>query len=97
MPEQLNYLFKEWNEYDQVRRDLDSGKGPVSLSGCIDAAKPHLISGFGEEKKWKLVITYNEARAKELYEDSQFYGGMYGSILLRISFFIMRISRGNCW
>ncbi len=74
MPEQLNYLFKEWNEYDQVRRDLDSGKGPVSLSGCIDAAKPHLISGFGEEKKWKLVITYNEARAKELYEDSQFYG-----------------------
>ena len=50
MPEQLNYLFKEWNEYDQIRRDLDA-KGPVSLSGCIDAAKPHLISGFGEGEK----------------------------------------------
>ena len=37
-------------------------KGLISITGCIDQQKPHLIYGFGDRKN-KLIVTANEQRA----------------------------------
>lgn len=47
-------------------------KGLISITGCIDQQKPHLIYGFGDRKN-KLIVTANEQRARELYDDYRFF------------------------
>lgn len=47
--------------------------GLISVSGCIDAQKPHLIYALGQGKKKRLIVTFQEQRAKEVYEDYRFF------------------------
>ncbi|MCC8061193.1 MAG: transcription-repair coupling factor [Clostridiales bacterium] len=56
-------------EYEDLNRDLQRGLGPVQLSGCMDSQKVHLIHEVAAKTPWKLVVTYDENRAKEIYED----------------------------
>lgn len=44
------------------------GAVPV-IFGCVDQQKSHFISEIGSDFSTKLVITHNEMRARELYED----------------------------
>nr|WP_123608058.1 transcription-repair coupling factor [Mobilisporobacter senegalensis] len=46
---------------------------PIHVSGCIDSQKCHLISGLSEGYRNKLIITYNDLKAKEIYEDYKLY------------------------
>ena len=59
----------ELAEYEEMDRDLNRGKGPVQMSGCMDSQKVHLMEEAGESCLWKLVVTYDDSRAKEIYED----------------------------
>lgn len=59
----------ELAEYEEMNRDLNHAKGPVQISGCMDSQKVHLMQEAGERFPWKLVITYDDSRAKEIYED----------------------------
>ena len=61
----------ELAEYEELNRDLNRGKGPVQISGCMDSQKVHLMWEAGETLPWKLVVTYDDSRAKEIYEDFQ--------------------------
>ncbi len=65
--------LRELNTIEALERDLESKKGFRMLSGCIDADKAHLIHTIGGEKKSRLIITYHEIRARELYEDLLFF------------------------
>ncbi len=56
-------------EYEDMNHDLAMGRGPVQLSGCTDSQKAHLMAETAEDKPWKLVVTYDETRAKEIYDD----------------------------
>ena len=47
--------------------------GLVTISGCIDAQKPHMIYALGRAKKKRLIVTFHEQKAKELYEDCRFF------------------------
>ena len=64
----LNSPLKEWSSYEDIKLHMENGSGAVQLSGCIDAAKAYLIQGLSS-KKTKLIVTFNEQRAKELLED----------------------------
>lgn len=33
----------ELAEYEELNRDLNRGKGPVQISGCMDSQKVHLM------------------------------------------------------
>ena len=46
----------------------------VQLSGCVDAMKPQLIYALGQDFHTRLVVTYDEMRAKDLYEQYQSLG-----------------------
>ncbi len=56
-------------EFQELKKDLAGGRGPVLLSGCIDSQKAHLISELSGLTPWKLVITYDEQKAREICDD----------------------------
>ncbi|MBS6643545.1 MAG: transcription-repair coupling factor [Clostridiaceae bacterium] len=59
----------ELKEYEELDKALRQGKGPVSVSGCMDSQKVHLMSETAGNLPWKLVVTYDDSRAKEIYDD----------------------------
>lgn len=48
-------------------------KGLVTIAGCIDAQKPHMIYALSGKKNKRILVTFHEQRAKELYEDYRFF------------------------
>ena len=65
--------LKNLKEFEDLQQALTRGKGIFQVSGCIDSQKPHLIDSCGDEFRCKLVVTFSEQRAKELYEDCRFF------------------------
>ena len=58
----------EW--YQELEKRAAAGKGPLHVTGLSDTAKAHFLTSLCEkERPWKLVVTYDEARARELLDD----------------------------
>lgn len=64
--------LKKLGEFPEIKGALKK-KGVVQVAGCIDAQKPHFIYGAGEDFPCKVILTYSETRAKELYENYRFF------------------------
>lgn len=55
-------------------KDLLVKKGEhVSLTGCVDSQKVHMMAGLGERFKYKVIVTFSDLRAKEIAQDYSFY------------------------
>lgn len=65
--------LSELGEYEEIREMLAKGAVSGAVSGCADSQKLHMIYGLSEGFRRKLIITFNDLRAKEMYEDYQFY------------------------
>ena len=65
--------LKELAEYEQMREALQKGTGPIALTGCVDSQKLHMIYGLSDGLKYKVIVTYSDLKAKELYEEYKFY------------------------
>ena len=63
----------EWKDYEAIERRLKDLKGSIEISGCMDAQKSHLIYGIGARTYSRLVVTFQEQKAKELFEDYRFF------------------------
>ena len=48
----------ELAEYEELNRDLNRGKGPVQISGCMDSQKVHLMWEAGETLPWMQVLRH---------------------------------------
>lgn len=61
----------ELQEYHNLEEALRRGQGPLQVTGALDSQKVHLMYHLGKERgyNWKLVVTYDDSRAKEIYED----------------------------
>ena len=59
----------ELAEFEQLLECLKKKKGPVQVSGCLDSQKVHLMQETVADRPWKLVVTYDDARAREIYDD----------------------------
>lgn len=64
--------LQELSGFSEMLQNARQHTGLVSVTGCIDAQKPHLIYASGGRKN-KLIVTFHEQKAKELYEDYKFY------------------------
>lgn len=64
--------LKELSFYEDARRALMAQK-TVLISGCADAQKAQMLCGQGEDYPYKLVLTFSDIKAKELYEDYSFF------------------------
>ena len=56
-------------EYEELDRALRQRKGPLQVSGCLDSQKVHLMEEVASDIAWKLIVTYDDSRAKEIYDD----------------------------
>ncbi|MCM1551297.1 MAG: transcription-repair coupling factor [Butyrivibrio sp.] len=45
----------------------------VALSGCVDSQKLHMIYGLSDGLRCKVIVTYSDLKAKELFEEYKFY------------------------
>ncbi|MCI8773745.1 MAG: transcription-repair coupling factor [Lachnospiraceae bacterium] len=63
----------ELGEYEEIRKLLGKERAAVTLSGCVDSEKLHMIYGLGDGFRNKIIVTFSDLKTKELYEDYQFY------------------------
>lgn len=63
----------ELAEFSQMKELLWAKKGIISLTGCVDSQKLHMIAGLGEQFKTKIIVTYSDLKAREIAEDFRFY------------------------
>ncbi len=63
----------ELADFNKIKQDLRDGNGNISISGCVDAQKWHICNGLGAEYKYKVIITFSEIHAKEIFEQNQWY------------------------
>ena len=71
--EGLMYPLQELAEYEEMTRLLEKQEETLSLSGCVDSQKLHMIAGLGERFRIKLILTFSDLRAREIAEDFRFY------------------------
>ena len=65
--------LEELGEYEEIKKIMAGDRVSVALSGCVDSQKLHMIYGLSEGFRYKLIVTFSDLKAKELYEDYQFY------------------------
>lgn len=65
--------LRQLGEYEDMEKAIGRGPGLVTVTGCIDAQKPHMIYTFGSARKNRIVVTFHEQRAKEIYDDLRFF------------------------
>ena len=56
------------SDYEEMDQALTRRQGPVRMSGCLDSQKVHLIQEVAAAIPWTLVVTYDESRAREIYD-----------------------------
>ena len=65
--------LQQMNEYEQILFCMVQNQFPVHIDGCIDSQKSHMISAFAKDAKYRIIVTYSELKAKEIYEDYRFF------------------------
>ncbi len=63
----------ELKEFEDLDQDIVKGRGPVQVSGCMDSQRVHLMHEAAAGIPWKLVVTYDDTRARELYDDFHYF------------------------
>lgn len=58
---------------EQLKKDFEVTGQPVMISGCIDTQKIHLVHAAINDYRFRLIITGDEAKAREMQEDSRFF------------------------
>lgn len=65
--------LQELQGYDRLQEALQEQKGVIQVSGCIDAVKPHMVYSVNNGSGNKIIVTFHEQKAKELYEEYRFF------------------------
>lgn len=65
--------LRELKEFNDIEDNIIRKSLPVQVTGCIDSQKSHLAYGLGKDFRYKVIITYSDIKAKEIYEDYRLY------------------------
>ncbi len=65
--------LRELAEYEYMREAVLHNRGPLSVSGCVDSQKLHMIYGLSREAARTVIVTHSDVRAREIYEEYRFY------------------------
>ena len=65
--------LQELAGFEELQKGLSRNRGLLSVSGCLESQKAHLIAGVSQGGTCRLMIAENELKAKELYEDFRLY------------------------
>ncbi len=45
----------------------------VALTGCVESQKLHIVYGLSDGSRHRVIVTYSDLRAREIYEEYKFY------------------------
>jgi transcription-repair coupling factor (superfamily II helicase) len=65
--------LRELAEFGSLQETIQKQSGVIALSGCVDSQKLHMIYGLSDGLRCKVIVTYSDLKAKELYEEYKFY------------------------
>jgi len=65
--------LQELEAFCELNKYLEKPFACAEAIGCVDSEKLHLISGLAGEFKYRIIVTYSDIRAKEIFEDYKFY------------------------
>lgn len=68
----LQECLKGLSDFEEMQKNIGDGK-TVSVSGCVDSQKVHMMWGLSCDFPYRVIATYSDKRARELYEDFSFY------------------------
>lgn len=69
----LTAPLEELGELEEIKKQLGRDSINVALTGCMESQKLHMVYGLGDGFKNKLIVTFSDARVKEIVEDYRFY------------------------
>lgn len=69
----LSNPLLNFDTYIDMKTAMEKKAYPIVLNGCVDSQKAHFIPNLGEDFPCRLVLTYKEDKAKELYQDLRFF------------------------
>ena len=61
--------LQELADYGLIKDSIRKNSGPLSVAGCVDSQKLHMIYGLSDGLKVKVIVTYSDLKAKEIYEE----------------------------
>ncbi len=65
--------FKDNPSYDKLQEHIKEGELPIYVWGLDRRISPLLIQSVSETKNIRLIVTYDEKRAREIASDYRFY------------------------
>ncbi|WP_283682394.1 transcription-repair coupling factor [Parablautia sp. Marseille-Q6255] len=78
--------MQQLGEFEEISTRMAGNRGMIQVTGCIDSQKPHFIYCAGEQFRRTVllkqepeprfatvILTYNDLRAKEIYENYRFF------------------------
>ena len=65
--------LNELKDFETIRKNLKKGISPMQLVGCVDSQKLHIIYGLSDGLRYKVIVTYSDLKAKEIFEEYKFY------------------------
>lgn len=89
--------LKALREYEECAEALLRKKSPVAVTGCIDSQKCHFVHTLGESYRVRLIVTYNDLKAKEICEDYRLYDPEVMYYPAKDVIFLMRIFTEILW
>ena len=64
---------REMENYNEMMTTLARRAGALAVTGCVGSQKLNMVYALGSSYRLRLIITYSDARCRELYEDYLFY------------------------
>ena len=61
--------LEELINFEDLKKELMAGRGPLVAAGCMESQKIHLLCELTEDIPLRLIVTYNESRAREILQD----------------------------
>ena len=65
--------LRQLREYEELRALMRKTEGVLSLTGCVEAQKAHMIHGLSYDVPLVLAVAENDLAAKQLYENLRFF------------------------
>lgn len=82
-------------EVEDLEAKLPKLAGVLQVSGCIDAVKPHMIYGINNGSGNRIIVTFHEQKAKELWEEYRFFDSKAAYYPAKDILFYQSDIRGN--
>ena len=58
---------------EQINKILKENTGHIMVSGCIDTQKVHFVHAIAGNYRYKVIITSDESKARQIQEDCLFF------------------------